>query len=732
MPPVAGAVLAGVAGGFSLTAAGTIAFSLQAALIAGAKSLVLGLASAALTPKSKKSGGGGDFAASSAGLTQTLRQPLVSHKIVYGQTRVGGALAYAGMTNNNDYLHLVVILAAHEVESIDEIWINDYPVPVDALDGSGNVTSGRYSGLIRVRKKLGASDQGADSVTVAEIPEWTNNHKLQGRAYIIVRLQYNQDKFPGGTPNISAFIKGRKVYDSRIDETRFTTNAALFQYDYMADAKYGLNAGSVIDETVLQASANISDEIVDVEEKDFTVTAVATSTDILTISGTVLETYIGDRVQFSSTGTLPTGISADTDYYIVPYQFKDTCRVMIAETFDDALTGTTIDISGAGSGVITMTKTGEPRYHGSGILDTEKSIEENIRDLLTATAGRAIYVGGKWKIKVAAYESPSIEIDENDIIDSIKIKTALSQSDRFNGVKGVYRSPYNLENPSDWPALVSTTFAGQDGETILRDIDMPYTPRPQSCRRINKIELLKSRQEITCRITCNLRAMRVECGSTVQLTISKYGWEQKEFEVTSFALIPRTDSNNPGIAVSLDLRETAEAVYDWATSEESDIDPAPNSTLPDVFTVTAPTGVSFDSRPVSTVGGDNIYIIGLRWTAHPDSFVINGGKFEIQFRKDGEIEYRPGFFANGDITATDIIQASVGDEYDVRIRAWNNLAPGVRSEWVTLTGVIAGSGGGVTETADWGLFSEAGGDDDEDWELFSDAVGSTDDWGAWA
>jgi len=43
MPPVAGAVLAGVAGGFSLTAAGTIAFSLQAALIAGAKSLVLGL-----------------------------------------------------------------------------------------------------------------------------------------------------------------------------------------------------------------------------------------------------------------------------------------------------------------------------------------------------------------------------------------------------------------------------------------------------------------------------------------------------------------------------------------------------------------------------------------------------------------------------------------------------------------------------------------------------------------
>jgi len=628
------------------------------------------------------------------------------------------------------------VLAAHEVEAIDEVWINDYCIPVDALNSSGLATTGRYANVIRIRKMLGSTSQPADAVTVSEISEWTSSHKLQGLAYIMVRMEYNQDKFPGGTPNLTAFIRGKKIFDSRIGIAAFTTNAVLFQYDYFSNDSYGVNAASKIDDTVLQASANIADEIVAVASKVYTTSSISASTNAATLSGSspMLELQRGDRVQVSTAGSLPGGLSAATDYYVIPYQFKDTPRLQFAVSLHNAMVGIPIDLSSAGSGSMTITKTGEPRYHGGGVIDTENMIEDNINDLLTASGGRAIYVGGKWKIKAAAYEAPAFDIGPGDIVDTMTVRTRLSRRDRFTGIKGVYRSPLNLENPADYPAMVSSTFASIDGQEILRDMDTPLTQRPQTSRRIAKIELLKARQEITIRLICNLRAMRAQCGSTVTVTFPRYGWDEKVFEVTNWSLVPRNDNGTPSLAIGLDLRETAPEVFDWETSEESEIDPAPNSTLPNPFDVSAPTGVAFNSRPVFSLEGDTIYIIGLEWDSHPDAFVTGGGQFEVQFKKTADPNWLPSFFVDGEQNASDITQASAGEQYDVRIRAWNNLAPGVRSEWVSLLGLYAGSGGGVSDSEDWGLFSEAGGDGDEDygsWDTVGDPVSATDDYGAY-
>lgn len=81
---------------------------------------------------------------------------------------------------------------------------------------------------------------------------------------------------------------------------------------------------------------------------------------------------------------------------------------------------------------------------------------------------------------------------------------------------------------------------------------------------------------------------------------------------------------------------------------------------------------------------------------------------------------------SGLITYSDITYASVGSPLDIRIRAVNNM--GVRSSWVTLLNVIAGSGGGVGSTEDWGNFG-AGPDTSEDWGDFS-SIDTTEDWGA--
>jgi len=733
MPPVAAAVGAGLLSSFTITAAGTLAFNFTLAsfLTKTAIALVLGYAQSALAPKPKGSTAG-NFGAQAQGITQTVRQPVTPRKRVYGQTRIGGSLVFASMTNDNKYLHMVIALSEGKSKSIDELWVSDYAIPADALDANGLVTSGRYDGYIRLKKHLGEDNQLADAALVAEVPEWTNNHRLRGITYMYARLQYNVDKFPGGVPNLSAFMCGAEVYDPRIGDSKFTTNAVLLQRDYITDPVIGFNAADRIDDTEAIAAANIADEYVTTANQDYVVASIATGTDVITLQGALLEVMIGDKVNILAPGTVPGGLSTSTDYYVIPWQFKDTPRIKLALSLDDALAGTAVNITSTGSGVVTVRKIAEPRYHGCGVINTENNLDDNLKEMLTATGGRAVFAGGKWTLVPAAYSSPTLELDYSDILEVITVRTALQRRDTFNSIKGVYRSPLNLDQPSDWPALVSNTFIADDGgEQIWREMDTPFTPRPQTARRIAKIELLKARQPITARIVVSVkRGIRAQCAKTLKLTLPRLGWNEKVFEVTGFGLVPRDDGGNPTIAVQLDLRETDPSVFDWSTSEEQAVDPAPNTSLPNAYDVTAPTAVAFNSRPVTTAEADTIFIMALQWAPHPNQFVLEGGQFNIEYKLSSAVDWSPYPPLKGNSISADVFQGSVGDEYDIRIQAENNL--GVKSSWVTLLNVSVGSGGGVTDTENWGNFTDALDGAPYDWADFATAHTSSEDWGSYA
>ena len=218
------------------------------------------------------------------GLTQMVRQPITAHRIVYGEVRVGGPVVYlhtrapAG-SDKLDILHLVVVLAAHEVEAIGDVFLSDQIV---ALDGDGAATSSPFvrDGTVfaRVWKHLGAADQAADPVLVANSGgQWTSAHRLAGRAYLHAQLTYDDRAFPSGIPNLSAVVRGRKLYDPRTNSTAWSDNPALAVLDYLT-APWGLRAPlDEIDVASFIAAANICDETVDRpggQEKRFTCNGV--------------------------------------------------------------------------------------------------------------------------------------------------------------------------------------------------------------------------------------------------------------------------------------------------------------------------------------------------------------------------------------------------------------------------------------------------------------------------
>jgi len=78
---------------------------------------------------------------------------------------------------------------------------------------------------------------------------------------------------------------------------------------------------------------------------------VVAGTDVGTAASTV-QTFTGTEVEFSSSTTLPAGLSASTTYYLI-YQSATTFKV--ASSLANALAGTAVDITDTGTGTHTMT-----------------------------------------------------------------------------------------------------------------------------------------------------------------------------------------------------------------------------------------------------------------------------------------------------------------------------------------------------------------------------------------
>lgn len=242
---IGAAVSTGVA-----VAAGT-AFTWAAFGQAFVTSLVLGGISNALAKKPSM-----DAGTLTTGQTISGKNSIASASIIYGRTRIGGTIVHMEATESNKYLHLVYAIAGHEIDAFETVYFDDEAL---VLDGNGF----GYSNKARIKFKLGTDDQTAFSDLVSESASgWTNNHRLRGRACAYIRLEYDQDKFPNGLPNISFLIRGKKVFDPRTNITVWSANSALCLNDYLTNTRYGLGCvyANEIDSSALIASANICDE----------------------------------------------------------------------------------------------------------------------------------------------------------------------------------------------------------------------------------------------------------------------------------------------------------------------------------------------------------------------------------------------------------------------------------------------------------------------------------------
>jgi predicted phage tail protein len=204
--------------------------------------------------------GTGEFDDFEKGILLNKQSNDASIPVIYGERLVGGTRVFldSGGGSTNQYLYMAIVMAEGEINSIEEIRIDDKvvtwassltdgtEVEVNSSDSNfykadPNVEGSSAESLIRVEPHFGTDGQSASGILSA-LSNWGSNHKLSGLCYLALRFKWNQDAFTG-IPKVQAKIKGKKVvaYNSSLvaQTAAFTTNPAWCLLDYLTNARYG-------------------------------------------------------------------------------------------------------------------------------------------------------------------------------------------------------------------------------------------------------------------------------------------------------------------------------------------------------------------------------------------------------------------------------------------------------------------------------------------------------------
>jgi hypothetical protein len=322
----------------------------------------------------------------------------------------------------------------------------------------------------------------------------------------------------------------------------------------------------------------------------------------------------------------------------------------------------------------------EDRYTCNGSFLTSETPRDILGRLQASMSGHIVRVAGRWQIYAGAYITPTVTLNESHLRGPIQVKPRLSGRDTFNRVKGVYVSPDNNYQPADFPAVTNSTYLSEDqGEASWLDMDLQFTDSPSMCQRIAKIEMERVRQQITVVMPCKLSAYQVAPPLTVMLTNSKFGWSSKVFEVAETKLVMDIDSEGaPFVGVDLVLRETASTVYSWSSGEETTVDPAPDTDLPDPFTVAAPGTPAIVESLYETTGSAGVKARAtVTWGEAADAQVF---EYSLEFKLTSDSTWTRRATVR---TATDVLDDLAPGFYDFRVRAFNRI--GVASAYSSTT-----------------------------------------------
>ncbi|WP_272682820.1 phage tail tip fiber protein [Providencia sp. PROV119] len=178
---------------------------------------------------------------------QILRSAVAPETIIVGKTVCSGLLFFAeeekGDQTENERLFMALAIAAHKVDRIGKIWLND-----DLISEFGDKADYEFHN----------SRTDCDPYMLKNAPSWKEDMIGDGLAWLRLTLKYDAEKFPYGVPNVKVEVWGKQIYDPRTGKTVWSNNGALVILDYYRS--YLNVPDSDIDFDAFKVAADLCDE----------------------------------------------------------------------------------------------------------------------------------------------------------------------------------------------------------------------------------------------------------------------------------------------------------------------------------------------------------------------------------------------------------------------------------------------------------------------------------------
>jgi hypothetical protein len=591
---------------------------------------------------------------------------IASRELVMGRVRKGGAIFFKGSVGaDNSKFVMCIALAAHEIDAVETIYLNDVPVTLDGSgyvqeepyriarlesaqesfagssivlahvpeaasvvvtrqtntgstepgaqydseiiahtlagstvtigDSLGGIVSYQYTAAtskVKIRSYLGTSTQTADATLISLFPTlWTSAHRARGVAYLICEFDYDETAFPSGLPNVSAVIRGAKLYDPRTATTVWSENPALMVRHVLTHPQFGKRTSMTAAE-------------------DARITAAANACDASTV-------YTVDGV-------------------------AQTARAL---------------------------------YTAAIVLPFGGPARDALDDLAQAMGGQWAYSGGEFHLRAGGYTASVLTLTDADLAvvqrdqdgsenqSPVNITTHRARDQMFNVVTATIWDAAQDYKQTTLTPLKGAALITRDGVELVQDVQMPAVGYAPQALHISGIMLRDARDPMAVALPFKLSAYRVELFDTISLTLERYGWTAK-----TFIVLGREWSGDGSILLT--LKETTAAIF----TMDADFDPqgyAENTALPSPWDIAPPTITSIASRPSVLSDGSLVSDVLVTWTALT-SAAERAGRVEVQWLVPGfEIQT---VSVSGDMTQAVLPGVPEGAVIIIRARVVTSVA----------------------------------------------------------
>lgn len=299
------------------------------------------------------------------------------------------------------------------------------------------------------------------------------------------------------------------------------------------------------------------------------------------------------------------------------------------------------------------------RYWLGGVVDTGARKGDNVAQILAAAGGFEVKPGGSFYPQVAAWQTPTVTLDEHDLRGDIQFIGKASRRERKNAVRGQYLQTTDWV-VTDYPSRRNASWESDDGDqTRWLDLPLAMVTDHRLAQRLAKIEIERLRREETLVWPSKLKAFELQAGSTVMINHARFGFAAKTFRVLELTL----DGQKGG--VDLFLKAEDASVYPWvAASDEAD--PLSGGTLSLLKGDEAidPTGLILTATSTSGTAGEVVPAISVTWDASTNPFL---DRMLIEYQIDGASDWQRLEGADAATGSALITGLMSGTLYNVRL-----------------------------------------------------------------